>query len=107
VNCQEQVRRHPFELRGDDPGAAGGRRRGAELIEEIGLEAVKMPRDWADAVVALDRATARGETTADHCALTNCQDAAVYGADQLDPGRVATKTGAHRQRMSVGAAIMG
>ena len=63
-----------------------------ELIEGIGFEATKMPRDCADAVVALDKTAASGETADDHGALTSCQDAAVYGADQLDPGTVATRT---------------
>ncbi|MEV6652941.1 protein kinase [Streptomyces sp. NPDC051219] len=63
-----------------------------ELIEGIGFEATEMPRDCADAVVALDKAAASGEQTDDHGALTNCYDAAVNGAEQLDPGTVHTKT---------------
>lgn len=62
------------------------------LIEGIGFEATKMPRDCADAVVALDKAAASGEPADDHGALANCQDAAVHGAEQLDPGTVDTKT---------------
>ncbi|MFJ3659787.1 serine/threonine protein kinase [Streptomyces sp. NPDC090119] len=63
-----------------------------ELIEGIGFEATEMPRDCADAVVALDAAAAGGEQTDDHGALANCRDAAVDGAEQLDPGTVHTKT---------------
>ncbi|MFI5875421.1 serine/threonine protein kinase [Streptomyces sp. NPDC051445] len=63
-----------------------------ELIEGIGFEATDMPRDCADAVVALDKAAASGEQTDDHGALTNCYDTAVNGADQLDPGTVHTRT---------------
>lgn len=63
-----------------------------ELIEGIGFRATEMPRDCADAVVALDKAAASGEQTDDHGALTNCYDAAVNGSEQLDPGTVHTKT---------------
>ncbi|WP_062644127.1 serine/threonine-protein kinase [Streptomyces maremycinicus] len=61
------------------------------LIKGIGFEATKMPRDCADAVVALDKAAADGEPADDHGALANCQGAAVYGAEQLDPGTVDTE----------------
>lgn len=63
-----------------------------ELIKGISFKATKMPRDCADAVVGLDKAAASGEQTDDHGALTNCYDAAVNGAEQLDPGTVHTKT---------------
>ncbi|MFI1438845.1 serine/threonine protein kinase [Streptomyces fructofermentans] len=63
-----------------------------ELIEGIGFKATKMPRDCADAVVGLDKAAASGEQTDDHGALASCYDAAVNGAEQLDPGTVHTKT---------------
>ncbi|MCF4135887.1 protein kinase [Streptomyces sp. Tue 6430] len=63
-----------------------------ELIEGIGFEATEMPRDCADAVVALDEAAAGGEQTDDHGALANCYDAAANGAGQLDPGTVHTRT---------------
>ncbi|WP_324785912.1 serine/threonine-protein kinase [Streptomyces sp. H51] len=62
------------------------------LIEGIAFEATQMPRDCADAVVALDKAAADGEQTDDHGALTNCYDAAVNGAEQLDPGTLRTRT---------------
>jgi serine/threonine protein kinase len=62
------------------------------LIEGIGFEATKMPRDCADAVVALDKAAASGEPADDHGAHANCLNAALYGAEQLDPGTVDTKT---------------
>ena len=62
------------------------------LIEGIGFEATQMPRDCADAVVALDKAASSGEQADDHGALANCQDAAVYGAEQLDPGTVNTES---------------
>ncbi|MGX1547142.1 serine/threonine-protein kinase [Streptomyces adustus] len=61
-----------------------------ELIEGIRFEHTQMPRDCADAVVALDKAARSGEQADDHGALANCQDAAVNGADQLDPGTVDT-----------------
>ncbi|MEV5313215.1 serine/threonine-protein kinase [Streptomyces sp. NPDC052610] len=63
-----------------------------ELIAGIGFEATKMPRDCADAVVALDKAAASGEPGDDHGALANCFDAAVNGAEQLDPGTVDTES---------------
>ncbi|MFF3935895.1 serine/threonine protein kinase [Streptomyces phaeofaciens] len=62
------------------------------LIEGIGFAATRMPRDCADAVVALDKAASSGEQADDHGALGNCQDAAVYGAEQLDPGTVNTES---------------
>ncbi|MFE2585047.1 serine/threonine protein kinase [Streptomyces sp. NPDC059378] len=61
-----------------------------DLIEGIRFERTQMPRDCADAVVALDKAAKSGEQADDHGALVNCQDAAVNGADQLDPGTVDT-----------------
>ncbi|GHK02363.1 hypothetical protein SY2F82_41600 [Streptomyces sp. Y2F8-2] len=62
-----------------------------ELIRAVTFERTKMPRDCADAVVALDKTAASGDTADDHGALGNCLDAAVNGADQLDPGTVSTK----------------
>ncbi|MGA5842360.1 hypothetical protein [Streptomyces pseudogriseolus] len=63
-----------------------------ELIMGIGFEATKLPRDCADAVVALDEAARNGETADDHGSLANCRAAAVDGAVQLDPGTVSTKS---------------
>jgi len=63
-----------------------------KLIEGIGFETTKMPRDCADAVVALDKAATSGEQADDHGTLANCRNAAVNGADQLDPGTVDTKS---------------
>ncbi|MFD8913517.1 serine/threonine protein kinase [Streptomyces sp. NPDC059575] len=63
-----------------------------ELIKGIGFEATDMPRDCADAVVALDKAAASGEQTDDHGSLTSCYDAAANDAEQLDPGTVHTRT---------------
>ncbi|CAL9640596.1 Serine_threonine-protein kinase PknD [Streptomyces sp. enrichment culture] len=61
-----------------------------ELIKGIGFETTKMPRDCADAVVALDKAARSGETADDHGSIANCREAAVNGAGQLDPGTVDT-----------------
>ncbi|GAA2571070.1 hypothetical protein GCM10010304_06820 [Streptomyces roseoviolaceus] len=63
-----------------------------ELIEGIDFEATEMPRDCADAVVALDKAAASGEQTDDQGTLSSCYGAAADGAEQLDPGTVHTKT---------------
>ncbi|MFI2374864.1 serine/threonine protein kinase [Streptomyces sp. NPDC018964] len=63
-----------------------------ELIKGIGFETTKMPRDCADAVVALDQAARNGETADDHGSLANCREAAVNGAEQLDPGTVDTES---------------
>ncbi|MGP3732230.1 serine/threonine protein kinase [Streptomyces sp. GDS52] len=63
-----------------------------ELTKGIGFEATKMPRDCADAVVALDQAARSGETADDHGSLANCREAAVNGAEQLDPGTVDTES---------------
>lgn len=63
-----------------------------ELIRGIGFEGTKMPRDCAGAVAALDKAASSGEPTDDHGTLGNCREAAVNGAEQLDPGTVDTKS---------------
>ncbi|GAA2453882.1 serine/threonine-protein kinase [Streptomyces macrosporus] len=62
------------------------------LLEGIGFKATEMPRDCADAIVALDKAAAGGEASDDHGTLLNCRAAAVDGAEQLDPGTVDTRT---------------
>ncbi|MFJ3806494.1 serine/threonine-protein kinase [Streptomyces sp. NPDC090073] len=63
-----------------------------ELVDGIGFQATKMPRDCADAVVALDKAAASGGQTDDQGTLTSCYGSAADGAEQLDPGTVRTKT---------------
>ncbi|WP_281156337.1 serine/threonine-protein kinase [Streptomyces sp. HYC2] len=63
-----------------------------ELIRSTRFEATKMPRDCADAVVALDKTARSGELADDHGTLANCRDAAVNGRGQLDPGTVDTKS---------------
>ncbi|MEU5179319.1 serine/threonine-protein kinase [Streptomyces longwoodensis] len=63
-----------------------------QLIDGITFRATGMPRDCADAVVALDEAARSGDLADDHGALGNCRAAAVDGAEQLDPGTVRTRT---------------